>query len=52
LLLYLYMSRKVTKEEFIRRSILAHGGNDKYDYSRVDYIDTQTKVLIGYPKML
>ena len=36
--------RKTTLEEFIEKSILVHG--DKYDYSKVKYIDTDTKVII------
>lgn len=35
---------KITRDEFIERSIKMHG--DKYDYSRVDYFDTVVKVLI------
>lgn len=37
-----------TKEEFIRRAKLTHG--DSYDYSLVDYINSQTKVKIMCPK--
>ena len=33
-----------TKEEFIEKSILVHG--DKYDYSKVDYINSTAKVII------
>lgn len=33
-----------TKEEFIKDAIEAHG--DKYDYSKVEYINSQTKVII------
>ena len=39
---------KVSKEEFIRRSILIHG--NKYDYSLVEYIDGNTKVKIICPE--
>jgi very-short-patch-repair endonuclease len=35
---------KYTKEEFIEKARKKHG--DKYDYSQVDYIDSQTKVAI------
>lgn len=38
------MSRKLTKEEFIKRAIEKHG--DKYDYSKVDYKNATTKVCI------
>jgi hypothetical protein len=34
----------LTTEEFIEKSILVHG--DKYDYSKVDYINSNKKVLI------
>lgn len=36
--------RKTTKEEFIKRAKKIHG--DKYDYSKVEYVDTHTKVCI------
>jgi ribosomal protein L36 len=36
--------RKTTFEEFIEKAILIHG--DKYDYSKVNYIDTETKIII------
>lgn len=38
------MSRKLTKEEFIKRAIEKHG--DKYDYSKVEYKDATSKVCI------
>lgn len=38
------MTRKLTREEFIRRAREVHG--DKYDYSKVVYINNATKVLI------
>ena len=38
------MSRKLTKEEFIKRAIEKHG--DKYDYSKVDYNSNKEKVCI------
>lgn len=38
------MSRKLTNYEFIKRSMLIHG--DFYDYSKVEYINSLTKVLI------
>lgn len=37
-----------SKEEFIQKAIQAHG--NKYDYSKVNYIDSQTKVCIICPK--
>jgi hypothetical protein len=36
-----------TTEEFIRRARLVHG--DKYDYSKVEYVNSQTKVCIICP---
>lgn len=39
---------KPTTEEFIRRAIKLHG--DKYDYSEVDYKNSQTKIYIGCPE--
>ena len=41
------MSRKLTKEEFIKKAIAKHG--DKYDYSKVDYVNNSTKVTIICP---
>ena len=41
------MSRKLTKEEFIQKAIARHG--DKYDYSKVDYVNNSTKVTIICP---
>jgi hypothetical protein len=38
---------KLTKEEFVERSILVHG--DWYDYSKVVYVNYGTKVLIICP---
>ena len=38
------MGKKLTKEEFINRSILKHG--DKYDYSLVNYINLRAKIII------
>lgn len=35
---------KYTREEFIEKAKKKHG--DKYDYSQVDYVDSQTKVAI------
>jgi len=40
--------RKLTTEEFIERAKKVHG--DKYDYSKVDYINAQTKVCIICPE--
>jgi len=37
-------NKKVTKEEFLKRSKAKHG--DKYDYSMVDYVDSKTKIKI------
>lgn len=41
------MSKKLTQEDFIRRSKVAHG--DKYDYSLVEYKGTKEKVAIICP---
>ena len=38
------MSKKLTKEEFIKKAIEKHGG--KYNYTKVDYKDNKTKVCI------
>lgn len=40
--------KKLTTEEFIERAKSVHG--DKYDYSKVDYVDSKTKVCIICPK--
>ena len=36
---------RVTKEEFIEQSVLEHG--NKYDYSKVNWIDQYTEIMIG-----
>jgi very-short-patch-repair endonuclease len=41
------MSRRLTKEQFIKKSIVKHG--DNYDYSLVEYINDRTPVLIICP---
>jgi hypothetical protein len=41
------MSKRLTKEEFVEKAIKKHG--DWYDYSKVVYVDTKTKVLIICP---
>lgn len=41
------MSKKKTKEEFIKAAKEKHG--DKYDYSKVDYVSAHTKVCIICP---
>ncbi len=41
------MSRKLTKEEFIEKARAIHG--DKYDYSKVEYVDRSTDVCITCP---
>lgn len=38
------MAKKITKEQFIERAKKIHG--DKYDYSKVEYINSYTKVCI------
>ena len=40
--------RTLTTEEFIERSKKVHGG--KYDYSKTEYINSSTKVVITCPK--
>lgn len=42
------MARKFTTEDFIAKAKEIHG--DKYDYSRVNYVDDNTKVCIICPK--
>ena len=42
------MSKKLTTEEFIKKAKSIHG--NKYDYSKVEYINTFTKVCIICPK--
>ncbi len=42
------MGKKLTKEEFIKRSIQKHGG--KYDYSKVEYKTSEDKVCIICPE--
>lgn len=42
------MVKNVTTEEFIRKAKEKHG--DKYDYSKVEYIDRETPVCIICPK--
>lgn len=39
---------KDSKEDFIKKAILKHG--NKYDYSKVEYTNAQTKVVIICPK--
>jgi hypothetical protein len=40
-------SNKSTTKEFIRKSIEKHG--EKYDYSKVEYVNCKTKVIIICP---
>ena len=40
--------KKVTTEDFVNKAILIHG--DKYDYSKVEYINNSTKVCIICPE--
>ena len=42
------MGKKKTREEFIKDARDAHG--DKYDYSKVEYVNSSTKVCIKCPK--
>lgn len=41
------MSKKLTTEEFIEKAKKIHG--DKYDYSKIDYKNTKTKITIICP---
>ena len=41
-------SRSLTKEEFIKKAKEVHG--DKYDYSKVNYVNSKTEVEIICPK--
>lgn len=41
------MSRKLTTDEFIKKAKAVHG--DKYDYSKVEYVNACTKVIIICP---
>ena len=41
-------TKKLTTEEFIKKAKEVHG--DKYDYSRVNYVNYQTKIEIICPK--
>ena len=40
--------RKIAFSDFVKRSKAAHG--DKYDYSKTNYINTTTKVVVTCPK--
>ena len=42
------MSKKKTKEEFIKEATEKHNG--KYDYSKVEYVNSKTKVCIICPE--
>ena len=42
------MSKRLTTEEFIKKSIKKHG--NKYDYSKVEYANNKTKVCIICPE--
>ena len=42
------MPRKLTQEDFIKRAREVHG--DKYDYSKVEYVDANSKVCIICPE--
>ena len=41
------MGKRLTKEDFIRKAKLVH--SDKYDYSKVHYVNNSTKVQVGCP---
>ena len=42
------MPKKLTQEDFIKRAKQVHG--DKYDYSKVEYVNSYTKVCIICPE--
>ena len=42
------MAKKLTTQEFIKKARKIHG--DKYDYSKVEYIKSTSKVCIICPK--
>ena len=42
------MSKKKTTEEFVEESKKVHG--NKYDYSKVNYINNRTKICIVCPE--
>ncbi len=42
------MPRKLTKEEFIEKAKNIHG--NKYNYSKIEYKNLQTKIIINCPK--
>ena len=42
------MGKKLTKDEFIKKANKIH--KDKYDYSKVDYVNSNTKVCIICPE--
>ena len=44
--MYLIM-KKLTKEDFINKANIIH--NNKYDYSKVKYINSRTKICIICP---
>ena len=42
------MGKKLNKESFVERSNIIH--HNKYDYSKVEYINSSTKVCIICPE--
>ena len=42
------LKRRATKEDFIKKAKQIHG--DKYDYSKVEYVDSKTKVCVICPE--
>lgn len=42
------MAKSITTEEFVKKAKAVHG--DKYDYSKVEYVNTHTKVCIICPE--
>ena len=42
------MGKRLTTDEFIEKAKKVHG--DKYDYSKVEYVDSVTKIYITCPE--
>ena len=42
------MAKKLTKQEFIKKSIQIHG--NKYDYSKTEYVNSRSKICIICPE--
>ena len=42
------MPKRFTREDFINKAVKIYG--DKYDYTKVEYVNTSTKVVINCPE--